>query len=258
MSNRKIKERVSEFYGKVHEESFSETKDRKFWFLFFAGFVSVMFFLLFALIGKNPFSFLLPMSIYDNFLPVYDKRKTAKIFLSDGQKNAFLSERKVYLSGELHKDLKTLLIEISEPPYYGTEDSKSNREIHTNMKKLPGLHFALIQSWLLKDKTLILDFREETVIQEMKDQKVRIDKGTYDIKEEKEEKGRLAREKAEEDQNKLALEGLRKTLLESAFIAIEKTIFENFPEVQSIEYRLDGVQKDLSDLEYKLSVKRTR
>jgi hypothetical protein len=256
MSNKKISEKVALFYDKVHEESFAETKDKKFWFLFFTGLVSILFFVLFALVGKNPYSLLLPLTLHDSFLPVYDKRTKVKVFFSDGQMNAFPVERKISLSGELRKDIKLLLIETSEPPYFGTEEQNSVPKM--NLKKLPGLHFALIQTWVLSNNTLVLDFREETLLLETTNLKVRIDKGTYDIQEETKDGGRLAKEKEEEDKNKVALEKLRLALLDSAFVAIEKTIFENFSTIQTIEFRVDGKKKDLPGMEYKLSTKRTK
>jgi len=253
MLNKKIKE-LANFYDKMYEESFSEKKDKKFWFLFFSGFVSFMFFLLFALVGKNPFSLLVPFSIYDNFSLIYDKRSPVTIYLSDGKKNLFHIKRKIFLTGEIYHDLKALLVEISEPPFYELEENSNIQEIK-EIKKLPNLHFALIQMWILKDKTLILDFREETLLQEMQEQRVRIDTQTYDIKEENSEE-KISIQSSEK--NKKILEKMKIELMESAFLALEKTIFENFPDILSIEYRLNGISKELPNFEYKFTQKRTR
>ncbi len=253
MLNKKIKELVN-FYDKMYEESFSEKKDKKFWFLFFSGFVSFMFFLLFALVGKNPFSLLMPFSIYDNFSLIYDKRSPVTVYLSDGKKNLFHIKRKIFLTGEIYHDLKALLVEISEPPFYELEENLNIQEAK-EMKKLPNLHFALIQMWILKDKTLILDFREETLLQEMQEQRVRIDTQTYDIKEENSEEKISVQDS---ERNKKILEKMKIELMESAFLALEKTIFENFPDILSIEYRLNGISKELPNFEYKFTQKRTR
>lgn len=246
-----IKEnKIIQFYKKIYKESFSETRDKKFLFLFFSGLFFTSFFLMFFLIGKNPYSLLIPFSLYDTHLFLYDKRSKVTIFLSDGKGNFFPIQRKLTKTGNLREDIKKILIEISEPPYYEMEYSNFEN-LQMNYKKLPNIHFALIQVWTLGD-TLILDFRESTLKEEMENQRVRIDTGNYEI-EEQTETSKLAQEKAQDDNNKILLQKLKKDLLSSSFLALEKTIFENFPQIKRLEYRLNGQKKDFEDLEYKLS-----
>lgn len=242
--------KMIQLYKKIYRESFSETKDKKFLFLFFLGLFFALFFLTFFLIGKNPYSLLIPFSLYDSHLFLYDKRSKVIIFLSDGKGSFFPVQRKLIKTGSLREDIKKLVIEISEPPYYEMEYSNFDN-LQLTYKKLPNIHFALIQVWTLGDN-IILDFRESTLKDEMENQRVRIDTGTYQI-EEQTETGNLAQEKLQEDKTKLALEKMKKDLLTYSFIALEKTLFENFPQIKRIEYRLNGQKKDFEDLEYKLS-----
>lgn len=251
-----IKEiRLIQVYKKLEEESFASTRDKKFLFLFFSGLFFVLFFLTFYLINKNPFSLLIPFSLYDTQFFLYDKRTPVTIFLSDGKGNLLPVQKKIFKTNQLREDIKKILIEISEPPYFEMDYSNFDG-VQRPYKKLPNIHFALIQAWVRND-TLILDFRESTLKEEAENQRVRVEKGVYEVGEVK-ESSQLAQEKALEDKNKILLQNLKKDLLKYSFQVLEKTIFENFPQIKYIEYRLDGKQKELEGLDYKLTERKAR
>ena len=50
----------------------------------------------------------------------------------------------------------------------------------------------------------------------------------------------------------------RVKVLNTALLALEKTIFENFPSIETLEFKLNGHSKELSGLEYKLNEIRKR
>lgn len=247
--------KLIQIYKKLYEESFLETKDKKFLFLFFTGLFFCLFFLSFYLIGKNPYSLLIPFSLYDTHFFLNDKRDKVTIFFSDGKGNIFPVQKKLLKMGNFREDVKRVLIEISEPPYFEL-DYSNFENIQKNYKKLPNIYLALIQSWVVNN-TLILDFRESTLLEEMENQKVRVETDGYEVGEEN-EKSQLAKEKQKEEQTKMLVEKLKRDLFGYSFEVLEKTIFENFSQIQAIEYRIDGKQKDLKDLNYKLSEKKVR
>jgi hypothetical protein len=49
------------------------------------------------------------------------------------------------------------------------------------------------------------------------------------------------------------LQAARVKVLNTALRALEKTIFENFPTIETIEFKLNGISKDFAGLEYKLT-----
>ena len=65
------------------------------------------------------------------------------------------------------------------------------------------------------------------------------------------ETGKVVSKETENNQKKLAILG-------SAFVAAEKTIFDNFPTLKTIEYRINGKLVDYPGLEYKLSEKKVK
>lgn len=190
-------------------------------------------------------------------LPLSDKRVPAKVYLSDGRMNVYPSDRKVLLTGEFRKDLHTLITQVSAPPFYEIEENFTKKGLKVNLKKLPNLHFALITIWFNESGRLILDLRESSIQTEISILKVRVDRGTYELKEEVESES-LSSIQQKEDEDKILVHQRRMEILHSTFLAIEKTIFDNFPEIKSIEFRLDGETKDYPDLNYKLSEVKNR
>lgn len=242
-----------QFGKKLYTESFLSPKDKKFLFLFFVGLFFSLFFLTFLLIGKNPYSLLIPFSLYDFQFFLHDKRENVTIYLSDGKGKIFPVQKKILKTGNLREDIKKILIEICEPPYFEL-DYSNFENVQQTYKKLPNIYLALIQIWIVNGN-LILDFREETLREEMENQRVRIDTGEYEVGDLQVEKGQLLKEKLKEERDKQLIEKLKRDLLSYSFEVLEKTIFQNFSQIQSIEYRLDGKRKNFNGLSYSLERK---
>ena len=243
-------------YDRLYENASAETGNRTYFFLAVSIIGGGLFFLSFFLADANPFRLLLPGSLHDFSFSARDKRKKAEVFLADAQKKVFTSERKVFLSGDFKRDLVSLITEVGEPPYYETEENLNKKDLNTNFKKLPNLHYALITFWK-RDGLLILDFREETLNSEMEAIKVDTSEVRYDIAEEGDQT-KLAVIQAKEEKKKKRAKELKRELLSSGFLALEKTIFANFKDIDRIEYRLNGKIKNFPELEYSLTETKKR
>lgn len=256
MSNPKISifKNIGNFYNKIYEIGFLGRTDKKFTFLFFSGIITGLFFLICTLAEFNPFALLNPFAIYDFSLPASDSRESMKIYLTDGQKNVYLTNRNVYQKGKSLKErIYTAIIEISEPPFYASQEDLQKKTEEISYKKLPNLHYAIKTLWII-DKKLVIDFRRPTLAAELESIKARIDKSQYlDEKEEKNAKAKLAWELEQEEKEKKLLHEAKIELLNSAFLVLEKTLFENFAEIDEIMYRIDGETNDFPDLGYRLS-----
>ncbi|MCC6274594.1 MAG: hypothetical protein IT569_01930 [Leptospiraceae bacterium] len=186
---------------------------------------------------------------------------SGKVFASDGVGNVFEINRKMNLiPGNSARNLITLIGEIGEPPFY-EESSGNEAAFSANLKKMPNLQTSVISSWFLKnEKKLIVDFRESTINDEMEALKFRIDNPLIGEDQEDSDEGHFFAKKAKVDpeKRKSEIKKIRLTILKSTFLAIEKTIFANFPEVDSLEFRLDGLRRDYPGLEYSLVQKKNR
>ncbi|MCP5503117.1 MAG: hypothetical protein H7A25_24675 [Leptospiraceae bacterium] len=226
-------------------------KDTRFLFFYFSWFFALMFYMGFYLVGKNPLSLLLPFSHFH--FPVPEKRSDKTLYLSDGQGNVFKSSRKVYFEkGRLQDNILILISEIGKSPYYEMDNSSDLLQLNQNLKKLPGLETAIISIWYLQDSSrLILDLREKTIHKELARLRFRVGRikadSIYDsnFEEEKEERKKETKK-------------IRYNFLKSTFLSIEKTLFDNFPEVKSIEFRLDGQMKQIEGLDYDLTSSKKR
>ena len=119
-------------FSKIFSEAIGETKNTKFRFFFISTSIMILFFIIFILIGKNPFSLLLPLSVYD--LPSIDKRTLVTLYISDGKNNLLKSKRKILLAdGNIQKNLQIILGELSKPPY---DDEIESTEENVFPKKL--------------------------------------------------------------------------------------------------------------------------
>ncbi|MDX1958795.1 MAG: hypothetical protein SFU98_09490 [Leptospiraceae bacterium] len=249
--------KLKTIYQNLHEVSENKTFEKKFALIFFSSSFVIIFYLVFLLSGVNPYSLLNPFSLYDVSLPIIDKRKMVTIYLSDGKNNVFPSKRKVYLENQnLHKRVITLMKEVSEPPFYEVEENLENANLNVNFKKLPSVHFAVNTIWKWKN-TLIIDLRSSTLKEEIEQMRVKLENQSYSESSET-ETGKLGdiQKKDEETKEKLLVQ--KRTMLNSAMIVIEKTIFANFPEIDSIQFKLDGRTKDFPNLEYKFSTEKKR
>ena len=152
---------------------------------------------------------------------------------------------------DLKKNLNIIIGELSQPPY---EDVIESVEENVFPKKLPDLRSPIIAAWLLdSNKKLILDLDENSIYKELSSIKVKLEVNEDSIfdKQNREEE---ALEKKREEEVRLA----RVKVLNTALLALEKTIFENFPSIETLEFKLNGHSKELSGLEYKLNEIRKR
>ncbi|HNO26223.1 MAG TPA: hypothetical protein PKK94_24800, partial [Leptospiraceae bacterium] len=69
---------------------------------------------------------------------------------------------------------------------------------------------------------------------------------------------KLAVIQAKEEKKKKRAKELKRELLSSGFLALEKTIFANFKDIDRIEYRLNGKIKNFPELEYSLTETKKR
>ncbi|TGL60498.1 LIC_10740 family protein [Leptospira sarikeiensis] len=205
-------------------------------FLTYSWIIVLLFLTGFILAGKNPLKLLIPFTLYD--LPNMDPRKEIVIYGSNGEGEVFAVKRKVLLSGEdFRHDVLTLVGETGESSYFDPTVPNASAQFR-NLKKLPNLQDSVISIWKRGD-LLILDLRKSTIENLLSDMKFRIDY-TY-------------ASQMTEEQKSAEIERKKLVLLSSAFLAVEKTLFEHYSDLNRIEYRLGGEQADLPGLTYLLS-----
>ncbi|TGK15581.1 hypothetical protein EHO61_14570 [Leptospira fluminis] len=205
-------------------------------FLSYSWIAVLLFLTGFILAGKNPLKLLLPFSIYD--LPNLDPRKDVVIYGSDGEGETFPIHRKVLLDGkDFRHDVLTLVGEVGESSYF--DPSVPNDAVHfRNLKKLPNLQDSVIAIWKRGD-LLILDMRKSTLEELLGEMKFRIDY-TY------------ASQMTEEEKSK-EITRRKLSLLSSSFKAVERTLFENDPDLNRIEFKLGGEAEEIPGLVYSLT-----
>lgn len=230
--------------AKIFKEAVGETKNNQFRFFFLSSSVGILFFIIFILVGKNPFSLLIPFSFYD--LPTLDNRKEITLFISDGKNNLLKSKRKVLLpENDIKRNLNIIIGELSQAPY---EDVIETTEENVFPKKLPNIRNPILVSWFLdSDKRLILDLDEEVIQKELSAIRIRVE--ALDDSEERKTK----EEEELEKKRLIELQIARMKILNTTLQALEKTIFANFSNIESIEFRVNGHSKDLAGLDYKLT-----
>ncbi|MBP7284145.1 MAG: hypothetical protein KBA66_21350 [Leptospiraceae bacterium] len=231
-------------FSRIFSEATGETSNRKFRFFFLSSSIAILFFIIFILIGKNPFSLLVPFTFYD--LPSLDKRTLVTLYISDGKNNVLKSKRKLLLSeSDIRKNLHIILGELSQPPY---EDSIESTEENVFPKKLPDMRSSIISTWFLDSgKKLILDFNEVGIQKELSTIRVKLDINEEDSSENKSKEEEIIENKRQEE-----LQKARIRILNTALAALEKTIFINFPSIETLEFRLNGMSKQFNGLEYNL------
>ncbi|TGK06633.1 hypothetical protein EHO59_00370 [Leptospira semungkisensis] len=216
-------------------------ESKKALFLTYSWIIVLLFLTGFILAGKNPLKLLVPFTLYD--LPNFDPRKEAVVFESDGEGQVYPVKRRVLLTGEdFRHDALTLIGETGESNYFDPSVPNASAQFR-NLKKLPNLQDSVISIWKRGD-LLILDLRKSTLENLLSEMKFRIDY-TY-------------ASQLSEDQKTAEISRKKLLLLSSAFLAVEKTLFENFPEITRIEYRLGGEVSDLNGLTYSLSTSHSK
>ncbi|PJZ64359.1 hypothetical protein CH371_18230 [Leptospira wolffii] len=210
-------------------------------FLTYSWIIVLLFLTGFILSGKNPLKLLVPFTLYD--LPNFDHRKETVIYGSDGEGEVFPVKRKVLLTGEdFRHDVLTLIGETGESSYFDPSVPNASAQFRS-LKKLPNLQDSVISIWKRGD-VLLLDLRRSTIEGLLADMKFRIDY-TY-------------ASQMTEEQKEVEIARKKSVLLSSAFLAVEKTLFENYPEIHRIEYRLGGEPGDIPGLTYSLSTSHNR
>jgi len=236
---------LKNLFSKIFLEATGETKNNQFRFLFLASSLAILFFIVFILVGKNPFSLLVPFNFYD--LPSVDRRTNVTLYVSDGKTNLLKSKRKVLLAdNDIRKNLNIIVGELSQPPY---DDIIETTEENVFPKKLPDLRSPIIAVWLLdSDKKLILDLNEASIQKELSSIKIKLEATEESVDDKKNQEEESIEKKRLEE-----LQAARVKVLNTALRALEKTIFENFSTIETIEFKLNGVSKDFAGLEYKLT-----
>jgi hypothetical protein len=248
---KKLKNFIGNLYNAILNESYSEQKNKRFLFSFFAVSISIIFLVFFYLIKKNPLELLIPFHLFN--LPQIDKRTQKSLYILDGKGDTLKVNRKILIeSNILSKNIDTIISELSKPPY---EDKIESQDETVFPKKTVNLKNALIIKWLVENNSrLILDFKEEYIQLELKNIKTKSvldeEDSIFDRKTPEQE----AKLKAELEKNN----SIKMKTLELSFICLEKSIFENFPEIQSIEYKLNGRTKNFSNLSHDLREVRKR
>ncbi|EQA61565.1 LIC_10740 family protein [Leptospira alexanderi] len=211
-------------------------------FLTYAWIGIILFFTSFILTGNSPFITLIPFSLYD--VGNRDHRTEITLYASDGERRVFPIRRKVLLENEefRHKTM-TLIGEISESSYFDKTLTNDKGEYYKSIKRLPEIQYAVKAIWK-NGGILILDFRKSTLQEILSEMKFRIDYTYARRMNENEKQKEIVRKKM--------------ALLDSTFLALEKTIFENFQDIQSVEYRLDGLSESIPGMEYSLNLSHKR
>lgn len=236
---------IKETYNLIFEESFNEKINKKFLIIYFSIVLSILFFFAFYLVKVNPIQLLVPFSLFD--LPKIDSRVEKSIYVSDGKNSVLKIKRKILISDEpREKKLKVLVSEIAKS---STENILESKEENLFPKKTLNLSDSLISSWFIDDsKKLILDFNEENLkleLSKLRAKTISSEEETIFDKKTPEQEKIYKEEILKLNQSKLLK-------LEISFLALEKTIFENFKELESIEFKLNGISKDFPELDYKL------
>lgn len=223
----------------------NNTNIRKYLMLYFAWIGFLLFVSFSYLVEKNPFSLLIPFNVFA--LPLQESRTLAKIYVSDGEKNIFASDRLVYLQNSIKDDIRTLLAEISRPPYFSNLIQVEDKIASSKLKRLPNLSIALISIWVQdKGKVLILDFSSNEIEREMA--KYRFPKSSYDVSDEEEEQQEQSSIESYysapsnfiDDKTLKEIEAKKFTVLGLVVDCMENTIFDQYSKLEKIIFKIDG------------------
>lgn len=235
-----------------------EKSSREFQFLFLSWFSLLLFFTFFILAEKNPFNLLVPFNVFQ--WPRLDSREEVKIVISDGSAQQISVSRKILIAEEKDLFIYQLVDEVGAPPYFSVKESSSKTDTLFQPKKLLNLQFALKKVWIRKEGSeLILDWNTTMLESVMNDYRLpRLIQTESNFEEEAQANapvdtityysgGEVSKTEGEEVTRARRLKALALT-----FKAVEATLFLNFPNLKTIEHRLDGFQKSFEGLEYSL------
>lgn len=229
-----------------------EHNPRRFLFTYFSWMMGLLFLSFSFLAEKNPFQLLLPMQVFA--LPIVDDRSEGVVYVSDGESEIYPTRRKVFLRGNMQDDIRELIEEVGRPPHFSQDWKEGDRFQGSKLKKLPNLSQALVSVWILDEgKRVVLDFSSKEIERAM---------AKYRFAKSKMEEGEEDVEAGEEDiesyysapanyidaKTMREIEEKKVIVLRLGLKASLQTIRENFPSVDQVEYRLDGVQGNASPL----------
>ena len=193
-----------------------------------------------------------PFTIYQ--FPVSDTRSSVPIFLSDSDGTLYRASRKMLFGASLRKNILTLMGEVAKSPFFEMENNSELVNISKNLKQLLNLQSAVISIWTLEnDAMVIIDLREATLNREVELIKIRSETAASYTSIYEEAKANI-----DKDKIKAEARAQRMQTLEYTFQVLEKTIFENFPTVKSISFKLDGSSKNIANMNYNLLETKTR
>ncbi len=231
-----------------------EKSSREFQFLFLSWFSLLLFFTFFILTEKNPFNLLVPFNVFQ--WPSIDHREEVKIFISDGGENQIPVNRKLLRNDDSIQFTYQLIGQVGAPPYFSVEESAATKDKLFNPKKLLDLQFALKKIWVRDNgKMMILDWNESMLESVMNEYRLpQIIRSGNEVEEEPSANapvdtttyysgGDIGQKESE-----VVTRTRRTNALNATIRAIDATIYLNFPEVKSIEHRLDGRVKNFPGL----------
>ncbi|TGN20174.1 LIC_10740 family protein [Leptospira idonii] len=225
----------------------------EFIFLFFSWFSLLLFFTFFILAEKNPFNLLVPFNVFQ--LPSHDPRSYYKVTISDGAEQEIAVNRKILADENPSSFVYQLVKEVGSPPYFLPEENPEIQGIVFVPKKLLDLHYSLKNVWFRSEgKVLILDWNEEMLESVMNVYRLpRLSVSSLESEDDANAPedtityysgGESSGPKESEEvtrQRKL-------TALGVSFRAIDSTLFANFPELKTIQHKLNGETREYPGL----------
>lgn len=224
---------------------------RQFLFLYFSWIIFLIFLSFSFLAEVNPFRLLYPFQVFS--FPVRETRSYLPIYVSDGETGIFKTSRYIWKDEEdLYLTLRNLIEEIGRPPHYSEFDESESKDrfLGATLKKLPNLSPAVISFWI-REKTLIVNLSGSHLESELS--KYRFAKSTnYDDLEGEEEVETVSSIESYysppvnfvDGKTLKELEEKKARVLNLVRHAIEKTILANFPNLEKVEFRVDGKRSE--------------
>ena len=226
-----ISENLGLFADKILQEAFA-VKNTRFFYYYILWLIMILFVTFSYLAGSNPLALLNPFNSFSYHIPV--DKSSVTVFVADEKGILYPVTRKIYLGDAgFRQRTAMLIVETGKLPYY--ETAGSAEEFHNELVKLPRLDQALVSVWRTGNR-MIVDFSEKEIMISINRIKIRKDS----------------------DQNKGYVKKRKLELLDLTFQVIEKTLFANNPEIDAIEFRLNGRTSIIEELGYDLAASRTR
>jgi len=201
-------------------------------FLFYYASWSTMFlYVLFHLLANfNPLQIMIPFSLYD--YQENDLRSRVVVFVSDGNRNVYPVNRAVMIGENPVDKIKTLVREVGQLAGQNNFTTENENEFHASIVKLPDLHQAIRAVWI-RDSYIVIDLHE-SVLKSIFEQ-IKIRKSIAKWNSVSGETESESRKNTKEEEIRI-----KNAIMESAYLAIEQTLFANFSKIQEIHYKTEG------------------